>query len=298
MLLKNIQKISVKLPFRGRASLGGMEHDIVGRKQIDCPDQNAGNRAAQIQKASAHELFQSRAHFLDPVNKEIKDQKDEDHDGYVIVAKYGSAEGNDIETAVSVINQTLRPHHDQREEENTVQPHMAPHIGRRKAAQCVKLGEKHGRDRPFPAPVFEIISHGKAGQGYFENDQDLKHFQHHAGRKQENDQIDRGGQIVSHHRPEIKAQAAMPGIEKTFPAADLVVQLGNKRHILVIRIDDRRRMVAKRPHAHGRIGRDHNQNGQYKSCGRIEIFLPGQPRYTSLIPLQSIHKAILSPLFT
>ena len=71
---------------------------------------------------------------LPPLQKQkadkIQDHEHADHDGYIIIGQDRKPQHDTVKISFFLMNQPLQAQHDEREQENAVQPHDIPAIGR------------------------------------------------------------------------------------------------------------------------------------------------------------------------
>ena len=79
-----------------------------------------------------------------PDNKKVQNNKNADHNGHIVIAENSKSHTDCIHPTVSVIDQLLNTHKNDRKQDNAVQPHHIPVISDAESTKGIKRC-KHNR---------------------------------------------------------------------------------------------------------------------------------------------------------
>ena len=207
----------------------------------------------------------------DELQQEIQHKEDAHHDGNIIVGENAQRQADAVELIFSLIYQGLQPHRDQRKQDDAVQPHHVPVVGRQKAGKSIKNGEGNQCEALRLKMAGQIKTEGEAAQTDFQGDQPGHEFDQILIGHQNHQPVDGARHIITVQCEKIGAYPHIPGIEKAVPAFQLALHFGEKGDILVIHIGMHEALIPERIYAVDDENAAHDGEGDKKGkqAGRV-----------------------------
>ena len=159
----------------------------------------------------------------DELQQEIQHQEDAHHDGNIIVGENAQRQADAVELIFSFIYQSLQAHRDQRKQNNTVQPHHVPVVGRQKAGKGIKNGEGNQHEALRLEMAGQIKAEGEAAQTDFQGHQPGHELDQQRIGNQNNQPVEGARHIIAVQREKVGAYPHIPGIKETVPAFQLAL---------------------------------------------------------------------------
>ena len=207
----------------------------------------------------------------DELQQEIQHQENADHDGNIVVGENAQRQADAVELIFSLLYQSLQAHRDQRKQDDAVQPHHIPVVGRQEAGKCIKNGEGNQHEALRFKMAGQIKAEGKAAQTDFQSHQPGHEFDQVLIGHQNHQPVDGARHIITVQREKIGAYPHIPGIEKAVPAFQLALHFGEKGDILVIHVGMHEALIPERIYAVDDENAAHDGEGDKKGkqAGRV-----------------------------
>ena len=156
------------------------------------------------------------------------------HDGNIVVGENAQRQADAVELIFSLLYQSLQAHRDQRKQDDAVQPHHIPVVGRQEAGKGIKNGEGNQHEALRFKMAGQIKAEGKAAQTDFQSHQPGHEFDQVLIGHQNHQPVDGARHIITVQREKIGAYPHIPGIEKAVPAFQLDVYKRQVRYTVKI----------------------------------------------------------------
>ena len=169
----------------------------------------------------------------------VTEDEDAYHDGNVVITEYGEGQADHVQHRAPAVYDPVESHDHQRKKEHRIQPHDAPEVAHHVCAECIKGSECRSPQIACFVGFSQIDGH--EGSRKTDLDEEYRRDTLHESRCREEDQyqIQRACPVIGDKVPEIAPRSAVPGVQKRICRLELMLQLTQKRHILVIHIDHR-----------------------------------------------------------
>ena len=118
----------------------------------------------------------------------------------------------------------------------------------------------------FAAEVVQEKEQKRACETDFQKKQEGNAFHDQASRKKNQQQVQRTCSIVGEQVQEIETAGSVPGIEQAVARLEHVLQLAQKRHELVVHVNDGDLIVPKRKNSGNRKSQSPEEDRQEESC--------------------------------
>ena len=207
-------------------------------------------------------------------HQEIQHQENTYHDGNIVIGQDAQRKADAVQPVFPFSHQLFKPQGYQGEQENTIQPHHVPVIGRQIAGHGIKNGKgNHGRASGFKMPG-KIPGKGKTAEADFQDDQIGHELDQVFIREKGHKPVEGTCHIIGVKRKKIRAHAHIPGIGKAVPASDFAEHFRKKGDVLVVHVRVHEAFIAKRENAVDNENRQHDQkrNGKGKQAGPVASY--------------------------
>ena len=201
----------------------------------------------------------------DQKRDKIQYHENADHDGNIIIGKDRRPQGEAVQKRLFLAHQTLQPQHDQREQDNAVQPHDVPAVRRHISRQRVENPEKAHAEIIGPAMPAQIPGKAQTRQTDFEHNPVAHKFDNISLGTQHQQPVKGAGQIVGVQRGEIHPHADVPAVQQAAAVGQLVLEFGEKRGVLVVHVRPQKTLLAEGENSP--LGEyDNHHNHRHKKC--------------------------------
>ena len=242
-----------------------------GRLQrVDLRDQDRSSETSRHQGTACKlhtglkEALRCHLPLKDHKAEEPDDQEHADHDRNVVIRRDAESQRDRVHDPPVFGDQFFRTVNDQRKQEDAVQPHHVPAVGAHIGGHRVKDPEKC-RVEPILFRVFlQVPGHGEAAEAGLHDDHDRDELDHVFLRAEDDQPVQRAGEVICIDGGKIDAHADVPAVQKASAGAQFIFEFREKRRVLMIEICPEKALVPEGENASLDKDHDHDEDGNEK----------------------------------
>ena len=145
---------------------------------------------------------------------EVDDHEDAGHDGDIVVRKNREPQCDHIKHRALAAHEALEPQHDQRKQDDAVEPHEIPAVRRDVAGQRIQNRDEAAAECPLREATTKIPAHRDTREADLHNDHVGHELEDQSLRTEKQQPVQRTREIVGIERAEIDAETDIPAVQQ------------------------------------------------------------------------------------